>query len=291
MEKTNNNYTTILSFTSTENDGIEMTNAQFEKGKKYICEIIKQKAIKEGIEVLDYYSNLEETPCMDFVKEYNRAVKPKYRIEINKANITKFNEWWCWFEGSGIDKIRNDIKKIDFDKIENEVIDYIKWEIIDNKKGWLESYRKSYNEHYMPLRELISCLLNSNEINEYVGEVLGIDNLTDTELDIIIENAIEKNEQLIEEIYNNEIENRIAEYWNKVKEIFSKFTDEELIKMYETEDTDDLDNIIYWSNSISENQTKLILKGYEDLRIEYTEYVYTIPDIIWNEIKKRNIEL
>lgn len=100
---------------------------------------------------------------------------------------------------------RNEIKQIDFDKIENEVIDCIKWEIKENENGWWEIYKKDFNK-FIPLDELINCLLNSNEINECVGEKLGIDYLTDDGLDIIIENTIKKNYKLIEETYNNQIE-------------------------------------------------------------------------------------
>lgn len=90
----------------------QMTNSAFEKVKKFIRESIKEKALKDGLQVLDYYKDTEESPIYDFVKSYNETAKGKSIIDYDcEENRCKLIDWWCWFEGEGIDKLRNQIKK------------------------------------------------------------------------------------------------------------------------------------------------------------------------------------
>lgn len=110
MEQLNKEYSTFISISDTAENGVEMTKSAFEKVKKYIREAIKNEAIEKGLQVLDNYEEMEESPISDFINEYNKTAKGKSKIDLNnRDNRMKLLEWWCWFSGTGIDKLRNEL--------------------------------------------------------------------------------------------------------------------------------------------------------------------------------------
>ena len=110
MEQLNKEYSTYISISDTAENGVEMTKSAFEKAKKYIREAIKNEAIEKGLQVLDNYEEMEESPISDFISEYNKTAKGKSKIDYsNRENRMKLLEWWCWFSGTGLDRLRNEL--------------------------------------------------------------------------------------------------------------------------------------------------------------------------------------